>query len=102
MLKTLAGRLKITGGKLHKDGEVYYNHEPINSDKFSVKRVASYVDQEDTHSPTLTVLETLVYAWKSTTGGHHAYANAANEEGAAELNKGDILLQRVSNKSIIL
>lgn len=98
-MKTLAGRLKVDGGMLHKGGDVYYNQEPINSDKFSAKKVANYVEQEDTHAPTLTVLETLAYAWKATTGGHHSYANAANEEGAIELDKGDASLQRVSHKS---
>ena len=87
-LKNLSGRLRI-GKKLKRDGNIYYNEEPIDSDKFLTQKVANYIEQEETHAATLTVEETLAYAWKSTTGGHHSYAAAIDDEAAVKLNEAD-------------
>ena len=94
-LKALSGRLRI-GKKLKRDGNIYYNEEPIDSDKFLTQKVAIYIEQEETHAATLTVKETLVYSWKATTGGHHSYATAIDEEAANVLNRSDESLTRVS------
>jgi ABC-type multidrug transport system ATPase subunit len=96
-LKALSGRLRI-GSKLKRDGNIYYNEEPIDSDKFLTQKVANYIEQEETHAATLTVEETFIYAWKSTTGGHHSYAIAIDEEAAKVLDLNDEALVRVSTQ----
>ena len=98
-LKALSDRLRI-GGKLHRDGHIYYNEEEIVSDKFLTHKITSYVEQEENHAPTLTVEETLEYAWRTTTGGHHSYALAKDQESADALNKFDEHLVKVSFKKI--
>ena len=71
--------LKALSGRLHKhnlsqDGDIKYNGEDIDStDKFLIPKVADYIEQTDTHAATLTVEETVLYAWKSSSGGHHRY-----------------------------
>jgi len=81
-LKALSGR--PVGGTIAKfDGQIFYNDEDIHqTDKFLVPKVAEYIEQNDTHAPTLTVEETLSFAWECTTGGHHSYCFAKDEETA--------------------
>jgi ABC-type multidrug transport system fused ATPase/permease subunit len=95
-LKTLCGRM--TSPKLHIDGEIYYNNETIKSDKFLVPKVVEYIEQNDTHAPTLTVEETITYAWMCTSGGHHNYG--VTDRGSVEaetLNRDDESKTRVSH-----
>jgi ABC-type multidrug transport system ATPase subunit len=59
--------------------------------------VSDYIEQGDTHSAVLTVEETLKFAWLCTTGGHHAYGRAKDEESAEFLNKTDEHFAAVNN-----
>ena len=86
-LKALAGQLTI--GSAHLDGEILYNGDPIDCGKFIVGKVATYCDEKEQHHGVLTVRETLDFAWKSTTGGHHSYNVAKDEKSAAILDKDD-------------
>ncbi len=52
--------------------------------------MAAYSDEKEQHSPTLTVKETLEFAWKMTTGGHHSYGIAKDAESATALDKNDV------------
>lgn len=61
----------------------------MNSGKYLVGKVASYTDEKEQHAGTLTVRETLEFAWKMTTGGHHAYGVATNEKSTEALNQDD-------------
>ena len=91
----MTGRLQI-GNKLKRDGNILYNEENIDSDKFITQKVANYIEQEENHAATLTVEETLTYAWKATTGGHHSYATAIDDDAVKILNGRDNSLVRVS------
>ncbi len=71
------------------EGEVYYDGDNIKSEKFLVGKVADYVEQGDTHEAVLTVAETILFAWKCTSGGHHSYARARNPQTADILDKDD-------------
>ena len=61
-----------------------------------VTKVADYIDQRDQHAPTLTVRETLDFAWTVTTNGHHSYATAKDEASAAVLDALDETNAKVS------
>ncbi len=93
-MKLLSGRLKV-GGALRQEGEVLYNGEVASEERFSVPKIIDYIDQDDVHAPTLTVFETLEFAFRCTTGGHHSYALAKDEESAEILNTGDEQLNKV-------
>ena len=84
-LKALAGRLDCE----HIEGAVTINGHPSTSPDFLMCKVADYIDQADEHSATLTVEETLAFAWKSTTGGHHGYMHARDEASAEVMNADD-------------
>lgn len=84
-LKALAGRLNCA----HIEGAVTVNGYPSTSPDFLMCKVADYIDQADEHSATLTVEETLSFAWKSTTGGHHGYMHARDEASAEVMNADD-------------
>lgn len=88
LLKALCGRLS-SAGKAKLTGDVYYDGDNINDNKFLVGKVADYIEQGDTHQAVLTVDETLKFAWACTTGGNHSYARAKDEEAARQLNKGN-------------
>ncbi len=96
LLKALAGRLRPLGGAKI-SGDVYYDGDNIKSGKFLVGKVSDYIEQGDTHNAVLTVEETLKFAWQCTTGGHHAYGRAKDEESAAILNKDDENMMIVNN-----
>ena len=94
-LKALCDRLRI-GSKLKRDGWISFNEQSIDSDKFLTHKISNYIEQEETHAPTLTVEETFEYAWRTSSGGHHSYATAKDEESAAHLNSNDEALAKVS------
>jgi ABC-type multidrug transport system ATPase subunit len=99
-LKALSNQLNKNSG--HLDGDILFNGDPVSSGKYLVGKVASYVDERDQHAATLTVRETFEFAWKVTTGGHHAYGVAKDEEAAEILNRGDKDLVKVNAIPLIL
>jgi ABC-type multidrug transport system ATPase subunit len=78
------------------EGDILYNGDAIDSGKYLIGKVATYADEKEEHAPTLTVKETLEFAWKMTTGGHHSYAVAKDAESAAILDEADEELVLVS------
>lgn len=94
-MKALSSRLEDTSANL--EGEIYYNKENIKSKTFLPRKIADYIDELDIHAPTLTVLETLKYAWLSSTGSHHSYCTARNEEAAKILNTEDSSFTKVND-----
>eukprot|EP01031_Cornospumella_fuschlensis_P034568 gene34568-41858_t len=97
LLKALCGRLRDAGGaKL--SGDVYYNGDNIKShSKFIINKVADYIEQADMHEPTLTVEETLQFAWMCSTGGAHSYARAKDAVSAGMLDQDNVGLSMVKN-----
>lgn len=94
-MQALCGRLRPVGANL--EGEILYNGDNIKSNKFLVSKVADYIEQNDTHAATLTVEETVKYAWVCTTGGNHSYGVANDHMAALELNGEDERYTRVAN-----
>jgi len=86
-LKALAGQLTV--GSAHLDGEILYNGDSIDCGKYLVGKLATYSDEKEQHFPVLTVRETLEFAWKMTTGGHHSYNIAKDKESAEILDQDD-------------
>mmetsp|Transcript_24221 Transcript_24221/g.24835 ORF Transcript_24221/g.24835 Transcript_24221/m.24835 type:complete len:1388 (-) Transcript_24221:477-4640(-) len=99
-LKALAGQLYIGNNKL--DGQITYNGDETSSNKFRLPKIADYIDEKDQHAPTLTVWETLEFAWLVSSNGHHSYGVAANEESAKELDKQDSFRTKVNNITQLL
>jgi ABC-type multidrug transport system ATPase subunit/ABC-type multidrug transport system permease subunit len=94
-LKALAGQLHLGSNKL--DGSITYNGDTTSSGKFILPKVADYIDEKDQHAATLTVWETLEFAWLVSSNGHHSYAVAADEAGAKELDKLDPIQSKIHN-----
>lgn len=92
-LKALACQLNV--GKGHLEGEILYNGDPVDCGKYLVGKITSYVDERDQHAPTLTVRETLEFAWRMTSGGHHSYGVARDAKSAEILDRGDAQLTKV-------
>jgi ABC-type multidrug transport system ATPase subunit len=90
----LAGRINRNIATF--EGEVTYNRETSDGGKFLLPKLVDYIEQGDAHAATLTVKETLEFAWKSTTGGHHSYGFAKDEETAALMNTDDESLNKVA------
>jgi ABC-type multidrug transport system ATPase subunit len=67
----------------------------VDSGKYLVGKITSYVDERDHHAPTLTVRETLEFAWRCTTGGHHSYNVARDSTSAEVLDRADLNLVKV-------
>jgi ABC-type multidrug transport system ATPase subunit len=86
-MKALCGQLNV--GSAHLDGDILYNGDPVTSGKYLVHKVAGYVDEKDQHLGTLTVRETLDFAFMMSCGGHHSYGVADSPEAAAQLDKHD-------------
>ncbi len=86
-LKALSGQLVV--GSAHLEGEILYNGDSTSSGKYLVGKVASYTDEKEQHAGTLTVRETMEFAWDLTTGGHHSYGITEDEKTAAVLNRDD-------------
>jgi ABC-type glutathione transport system ATPase component len=93
-LKALAGQLTV--GKAHLEGDILYNGDSTTSGKYLIGKVATYADEKEQHAPTLTVRETMEFAWKMTTGGHHSYGVARDKTSAEFLDKNDKELVLVS------
>lgn len=87
LLKALSGQLNTSGA--HLEGDITYNNDSIHSKKYLISKVADYVSETDQHIATLTVKETLEFAWMATTGGHHSYGVAKDEKSAELLNSAD-------------
>ncbi len=86
-MKALSNRLR-TSATL--EGEITFNAETEESGKFFlVPKLVDYIEQGDHHAATITVEETLKYAWLSTTGGHHSYSQAIHEEAKQKLDAED-------------
>ena len=79
-------------GNAHLDGDILYNGDSVNSGKYLVGKVASYTDEKEQHAGTLTVRETMEFAWKMTTGGHHSYGVAKDEKSAEVLDRDEGVL----------
>ena len=94
-LKALAGQLAVGSG--HLEGEILYNGAPIDSGKYLVSKIAAYSDEKEQHAGPLTVRETLEFAWKMTTAGHHSYGLAKDAESAAILDQDDEHMVQVNN-----
>jgi len=86
-LKALAGQLTI--GSAHLDGDILYNGDSVSSGKYLVGKLAAYSEEKEQHAGTLTVRETLEFAWKITTGGHHSYGIAKDAKSAEILDRDD-------------
>lgn len=101
-LKALSGRLHDS--KAFLDGSITYNREDAKNNKnFLISKIVDYIDQDDTHAPTLTVFETLEFAWRCVSGGHHSYGIAKNDPVAiSKLNALDEGLWRVNQLISIL
>jgi ABC-type multidrug transport system ATPase subunit len=95
LLKALCGRVR-TSGKCTFEGIVTYNGETESTGKFLLPKFLDYIEQKDSHASTLTVAETMEFAWRSTTGGHHSYGIKKNEEAGNLLDEGDEILRKVS------
>lgn len=100
-LKALSGRVR-GGGKCIFEGNITYNGEFADSGRFLLPKFIDYIEQKDSHASTLTVAETMEFAWKCTTGGHHSYATAKNDETARLLDEGDDVLRKMNNVLSIL
>lgn len=87
LLKALAGQLNVGGG--HLDGDILYNGDSIDCGKYLVGKVATYADEREQHAGTLTVRETMEFAWNMTTCGHHSYGVAKDAAAAEILDKDD-------------
>lgn len=72
-------------GSAHFEGDILFNGDPVDCGKYYVAKIASYVDEKETHAATLTVRETLEFAFNMTTRGHHSYGQAKDAESAAKL-----------------
>eukprot|EP00903_Cladosiphon_okamuranus_P018818 g17309.t1 len=86
LLKALAGRLKHNGGHI-KTGSVTYNGSTDDSGKFSLPKVAHFAEQADRHLPTMTVEETLKFAFDCMSGGTHGLPLREGDEGFSDEQK---------------
>jgi len=66
-LKALSGRVERTRTSVLK-GRVTYNGDTAESHRFSLPKVVTFVSQEDCHAPTMTVQETVQFAFDCMNG----------------------------------
>jgi ABC-type multidrug transport system ATPase subunit/ABC-type multidrug transport system permease subunit len=66
-LKALSGRVERTRTSVLK-GRVTYNGDTAESHRFSLPKVVAFVSQEDCHAPTMTVQETVQFAYDCMNG----------------------------------
>ena len=85
-MKALSKRLH-TSATL--EGDILYNEQAESAGKFLVPKIVDYIEQGDYHAATLTVEETLKYAWMSSTAGHHSYGQTHNDVSKSELDSAD-------------
>ncbi|EEY60560.1 ATP-binding Cassette (ABC) Superfamily [Phytophthora infestans T30-4] len=64
LLKLLGGRLNVTSKSVTLDGEVSYNGLSRDELKAQLPQCVSFVPQQDTHLPVMTVKETLDFAFE--------------------------------------
>lgn len=76
LLKALSGRLPRTRTSVLK-GRVTFNGDTAESHRFSLPKVVALVPQEDCHAPTLTVKETVQFAFDCMNGPQPKPATAA-------------------------
>lgn len=69
------------------EGEILYNGDSVDSGNYLMGKVASYTDEKELHAATLTVRETMEFAWDMTTGGKHSYGIAKDEKTAEILDR---------------
>jgi ABC-type multidrug transport system ATPase subunit len=93
-LKSLSGRVR-SSNSCTLEGEVTYNGETEKNGEFLLPKFVDYIEQKDSHAATLTVAETMEFAWKCTTGGHHSYGMAKDDVSANLLNEEDTSLRKV-------
>ena len=93
-LKALSGRL-FQNNRATMSGSICYNGVSAATKKFVVSNLVDYIGQEDIHIPTLTVAETLEFAWRASSGGHHSYTYATNKENAKIFDQLDSTLYKV-------
>ncbi|KAH8058270.1 ATPase [Aureococcus anophagefferens] len=85
-LKMLCGMLKSSAARdLTFEGDCFYNGEPLSDPKgrFVPSKVAAYIDQIDLHSASLTVEDTLEFAYETLGAGEAS--GGAREDLAASL-----------------
>lgn len=80
LLKALAGQLNVGSKTL--DGDLLYNGARPDEGKFILPKLTDYADERDQHAATLTVRETLEFAWRVTSNSRHSYAFAKDTEAA--------------------
>jgi hypothetical protein len=95
LMKSLSGRLQRSSESVI-NGAVTYNGQEDGEGGLLFRKISSYVDECDEHLSALTVQETVEFAWKAASGGHHSYLITADPVGAALLNRADGELARVS------
>ena len=83
-LKAISGQLNTSNCTL--EGDITYNGHKSDSDKFFAQKVVNFVSELEVHTALLTVYETLLFAFKASTGGHHGYGKSSSPESAAFLN----------------
>lgn len=98
-MKALSNRL-TTSATL--EGEVLFNGVHEKEGKFLVPKLVDYIEQGDYHAATLSVEETLKYAWMCTTGGHHSYAQAKDQDTKEILDRQDSELAKIQNVMTLL
>eukprot|EP00596_Hydrurales_sp_CCMP1899_P009612 CAMPEP_0119038002 /NCGR_PEP_ID=MMETSP1177-20130426/6649_1 /TAXON_ID=2985 /ORGANISM="Ochromonas sp, Strain CCMP1899" /LENGTH=1597 /DNA_ID=CAMNT_0006999999 /DNA_START=48 /DNA_END=4838 /DNA_ORIENTATION=+ len=100
-LKALSGRIfPQSGAKL--EGTITYNGDTADSKAFSVPKVVDYIDQRDQHAGSLSVFETMEFAWMNATGGHHSYGYAKDAESKEIFDREDFYKTRVNNMLLVL
>lgn len=75
LFKILSGRITSQSGRSKITGELYYSG--FSSDEVHVRKLSTYVDQNDNHIPVLTVRETLQFAFDCFGGAEMARAMVA-------------------------
>ena len=83
-------------------GSISYNGDTSASGNFLLPKVVDYIDQKDCHAGTLSVAETMEFAWRSSTGGHHSYGYAKDEASEVIFNQEDSILSRMNNIMLVL
>ncbi|CAM9211888.1 unnamed protein product [Ectocarpus fasciculatus] len=96
LLKALAGQLAVGNKTL--DGDLTYNGVKSSDGKFVLPKLTDYIDEKDQHAATLTVLETLEFAWRMSSNSKHSYSFAKDAEAAAIMDKDNEKLTKVSNR----
>lgn len=93
LLKALSGQLTRGGKTL--DGDLLYNGVKASEGKFILPKITDYADERDQHAPTLTVRETIEFAWRVTSNSKHSYGFAKDAEAAEILDTDNESLKKV-------